>query len=159
MSLGDIVTQGFGEQYQHDINVRSPIERAFMGQMLTPGANYGAALTAAQGMASNLFAPGGDIQRMMQAARGSAVGAGWAPEAALGDERGIARAGYQRVADTFAQGATQLEGQRINAMTNAFAESQAGPRDTMESIYSGRAGELNYGLARRASRPRFLGLF
>jgi len=149
----------FGDAYDRSRRAGGPVEEAFMSQTLTPGALYGAASTAASGVASELFAPGGEIARLISGARGQAIGSGFAPGDSIGEENNILRAGTQRVASTFAQQAGALEGQRFNALTGAFGQSREEQLRLLEDLFSGRANVLQYGMARDVNEDNgFLGL-
>lgn len=137
----------------------NPIESAFYGQTLEPGALYGAASTAATGKANELFAPGGEVASLIQRARGQTAGQGFNPEAAIGGENQILRGATRQVADVFAQNAGALEGQRFGALTGAYGANQQAIRDLMESIFGGVGTAEQYNLARNPPRKRFLGIF
>ena len=130
--------------------LRSPIESAFFSQALQPGALYGAASEAAAGTARQLFAPGGEVSQLIRGARGQSIQRGFDPSSAEGGERGIINAANQRVADTFATTAAQLEGQRFNALTGAYGEAGATVRDLLESLYAGTAGAEQLHLSSQA---------
>lgn len=144
---------------QRQREVGAPIEEAFRSQMLTPGAGYEAASTAAGGVARELFAPGGEVASLISKARGKVIGSGFAPSGAEGAERGILRAGTQRVADTFAQGATQLEGQRMGILGGAYGDTQAAQRDLIESIFTAEATAQQLGIAKKAAKRGPFGLW
>jgi hypothetical protein len=137
----------------------APVEEAFQSQMLTPGANFSAASTAASGMASELFAPGGEIATMLGKARGKAIGQGFAPSGAEGAERGILRAGTQRVADAFAQQAASLESQRMGLVGGAYGDAQAGQRDLIESMFTAEGSAQQLAIAKQAAKRGPFGLW
>lgn len=152
--LRDVLERYFIPEFAETTKLGGGIQRAFLEQTLEPGALYGAASTAAQGAASQLFAPGGEIAGAIRSARGGAIQQGFAPSAAEGSERAILRSGTQRVADVFAQSAAGLEGQRFGALTGAFGESRAAQRDLIESLFTGVASAEQLSLANRALRAQ-----
>ena len=154
-SLEQLVASYFLPELQRTRELGGPIEGAFMQQALQPGALYGAASTAAGGVARQLFAPGGEVAGLVRGARGSVIGQGFDPSSAEGAERGIMQSATNRVADTFATQAGQLEGLRFGALTQAFGGAQQGTRDILESIMSGEGMAHSYDLARRQRQGPF----
>jgi hypothetical protein len=146
-------------ELQRQRGLGAPIEKAFQQQVLTPGANFGEASRAAQGVAGQLFAPGGEISTLLGRARGKAIGSGFAPSGAEGAERGILRAGTQRVADAFAQGAVNLEGQRMGLMGEAYGGSQTAQTGLIESMFTAEGSAQQLRLANKAGRRGPFGLW
>jgi hypothetical protein len=128
-----------------------------MAQTLQPGALYGAASEAAKGTAAQLFAPGGDVATMIAKARGTAIGQGFAPSAAGGSTAGILRGATQRVADTFATQAGQLESERYGMLGQAFGASNQNIQSLLESLFTGAASADQEKLA--SQKQKFLGIF
>ena len=146
-------------EYQRLSESGRPIEQAFNKQMLEPGAGFGEASRAASGLASQLFAPGGEIATMIARARGKTIGSGFAPSGAVGAENNILRAGTQRVGDMFAQQAGQLEGQRMNLLGGAYGDSMAARTGMAESMFTAEGSAQQLNLANRASRRGPFGLW
>lgn len=160
--MRDVLERYFIPELNDTRKLSAPIRSAFLEQTLEPGALYGAASTAAQGYANQIFAPGGEIAGQIRTARGGATQAGFAPEAAEGTERAILRSGLQRVGDVFAQQAGALEQARYGGLTGAFGETQAARRDLMESLFTGVSSAESLALSQKAmkqNRPKFLGIF
>ena len=65
----------------------------------------------------------------------------------------------QRVADTFATGATSLESQRMGALTSAFGSTNQNVNDLLQSLFTGQASANQLGLAQNPPRQKILGLF
>ena len=139
-------------ELQRTRQMGAPIEQAFQEQMLTPGANYAAASTAASGLASQLFAPGGEIAAMLSKVRGRAISSGSSPASSVGADNGILRAGTQRVADAFSQGAVDLEGRRMGILGGAYGDAQAGQRDLIESMFTAEGSAQQLKLAEKAAK-------
>lgn len=157
--LRDILERYFLPELNNQQGKRGPIENAFNSQALQPGALYGAASTAAQGVAGQLFAPGGDVAQMISRARGGSIGQGFSPDNAWGSENNILRSATNRVGDTFATQAAGLEGQRFGALTEAYGGQQQSIRDLIESLFTGVGSAEQFGLADKASKRKFLGIF
>lgn len=157
--LRDLLERYFLPELSNQQGRRGPIENAFNSQALEPGALYGAASTAAQGVAGQLFAPGGEVAKMIAQARGGTIGQGFSPDSAWGGENNILRSATSRVADTFATTAAGLEGQRFGALTEAYGGQQQSIRDLLESLFTGVGSSEQLGLANKASQKKFLGIF
>jgi len=155
--LREIAQYQFLPELERARRQRVPIEEAFLGQALQPGALFGAAQTAATGYARQLFAPGGEVAGLVSRARGRSISQGFEPSAAEGTERTILQGATGRVGDVFAQQAGQLEAQRFGALSGAFGEAGAGVRDLLESLFTGVASAEQLGIARKAGKKK--GLF
>jgi hypothetical protein len=153
-SLEEKLMELFGGELKRTDAYSGPIESAFLEQTLKP--NYDAAKTAAEGKASELFRPGGEIQSLIAGARGASAKAGFDPASSIGQENSVLRAGMRQVGDTFAQGAAGLEQTRFQALSGAYGDLGAGRRDLMESLFSGLAGLEQ---AKQSNRKKFLGIF
>ena len=154
------LTYGFFEpELRRTRELAGPIESAFLEQSTRPGALYGAAATAAGGVARQLFAPGGEVAGLVGSARGSVIGQGFDPSAAEGSERAIMQSATNRVADTFATQAGQLEAIRYGGLSQAFGGAQQGTRDILESMMAGEGMAHSYDLARRGQRTGPFGLW
>ena len=132
---------------------------AFMNQATTPGALYGAAKTAAEGTAADLFQPGGQVAQAIAKARGQAIGSGWAPSAAGGSERGILDAATKQVSNVFAQQAGALEQTRFGALAGAYNQSGQNIQSLLESLFTGVSSADQLNLAKNPPRSKLLGLF
>src|SRR5687767_723534 len=121
--LRDILQNYFLPELKNARKRRGPIEDAFTSQALTPGALYGAASEAASGKARELFKAGGEVSNLMGRARGRSIEAGFAPENAYGAENEILRGATDTVANTFAQNAGALEGERFSALAGAYGKN------------------------------------
>jgi len=159
LGLRDILTKYFLPEFERLKSRRGGIEDAFLQQASTPGSLYGAASEAASGTARQLFAPGGEVQKLIGGARGRAIGQGFAPDAAEGAERGILQSATNRVADTFATQAAGLEQARFAGFAGFTSDQSAALRDLIESIFTGTASAEQLGLAKKAQRSKFLGIF
>lgn len=157
--LRDLLRRYFLPEFESANRTRSPIEGAFLEQTLEPGALYEAASTAATGKANELFKAGGQVSQLINRARGGAIQRGFNPESAFGDENVILRGATDTVANTFAQNAAALEGQRYSALTGTYGDANKRIQELIESIFTGVGSAEQLNLARNASRPRFLGIF
>lgn len=135
------------------------ISDAFLGQVTTPGADFGEAQKAAEGYAGQLFAPGGQVASMIQQVRGGAIQRGFDPSAAEGGERGVLQQATGQVGNFFAQQAGQLEAQRLGAITSTYQSQNQMINDLLESLYTGVAGAEQLKLAKNPPRQKFLGIF
>jgi hypothetical protein len=135
------------------IGVQGEIGSSFLNQVATPGADFGAASTAAQGYANQLFKPGGQIANQIRTARGNVTRGGFAPSGAEGAENGILNQGVQDVGNMFAQGATGLESQRMNLFSNLYGGTNQNIQDMIQSIFTGYGNEQQLGLA-QSSVPK-----
>lgn len=138
-NLQDILQSLFMPQFKAAQTRQGPINSAFDSTFMTPGANFGAAKTAAEGYGADLFAPGGQIDANIKRARGGAVQSGFNPTAAEGDTNNILRAGTKAVGTQFAQGATALEGSRMSGLAGAYQGGQQNINDLIESLFTGQA--------------------
>lgn len=129
---------------------RNPIERAFYSQTLEPGALFGAANTAAQGYARQLFQPGGEVASLISKARGGAISQGFAPSSSEGAQRAILQGATNRISDVFSQNAAQLEGLRFGALSGAYGDVNASVRDLIESLFTGTASIQQLKLAQQS---------
>lgn len=157
--LRDILERYFLPEVGASQGRRGGIESAFFGQVTQPGSLYGAASTAATGVANQLFAPGGEVANLIGRARGQTIGQGFDPGSAFGSENEILRGATRRVADTFATQAAGLEGQRFGALSQLYGDEQTRYRDLIESLFTGVGSAEQFGLARNPPRQKFLGIF
>lgn len=149
--LYDILRQQFLPEIARLRGQRGRIEEAFFGQALEPGALFGAAKTAAEGTAKELFAPGGEVAQLFRQARGQKIQQGFAPEAAEGAEQGILSAASSRIGDVFAQQAGALEQQRFNALGSLFGQREQRLFDSLTSLFTGAGSAEQLKLARQES--------
>lgn len=157
--LRDILARYFLPEVEAGRARRGGIEDAFLSQVTTPGSLYGAASTAASGVANQLFAPGGEVANLIGRARGQTIGQGFDVGSAGGAENEILRGATRRVADTFATQAAGLEGQRFNAFSQFYGDEQQRYRDLIESIFTGIGSAEQLKLAKNPPRQKFLGIF
>jgi hypothetical protein len=151
------IAQLFGQEAFRQRLRLGPVEAAFLGQVATPGALFGAAETAAKARAAELFAPRGEVASLIDRARGQVIGQGFAPEAAVGAENAILAQALKQVGQTFAQQAGALEQQRFAGLTSAFGEAEQGYRDLLESLYTGVAGAGQFQTANKGFFKRLFG--
>lgn len=167
-TAGDIGTGGsrglreqilgqFFPELQRQRGARGPVESAFTEQATTPGALYGAAKTSAEGYASELFAPGGQISSLIRGVRGKTIGQGFAPEAGEGAELGVLRSGTQAVGNRFAQEASQLEQTRFAGLGSLYGSQQQMINDLMQSLFTGTATAEQLALAKESQKKGFFG--
>jgi len=155
--LRDILQNYFLPELASARKRRGPIDQAFMDQSLTPGSLYGAASTAAMGKANELFKAGGEVSNLIGRARGKSIQSGFAPGDSLGDENAILRGATDTVANTFAQNAASLEGERYSGLASAYGKNDV--MDLIESLFTGVGSAEQLGLAKDASKKKFLGIF
>jgi hypothetical protein len=153
------LAQLFGVEAQQQRARLGPITDAFLAQVSTPGALFGAAEKAATARAQELFAPRGEVASLISRARGQVIGQGFAPEAAFGAENAILSQAAKQVGQTFAQQAGALEQQRFAGLTSAFGEAEQGYRDLLESLFTGVASAGQFQLANKGFFRRLLGGF
>jgi hypothetical protein len=137
--LQGYLQQLFAPFLQQQVSAQGPIGEAFFGQVLTPGADFSQAATAAQGQANELFKPGGQVASQIATARGRRVGQGFNASGAEGAENGILNQATSTVANTFAQGATGLEQERMQLMGGLYGQTNQNIMDMIQSLFSGRA--------------------
>src|SRR5512147_2624007 len=142
-----LVSQYFLPRLKGQEEFGSQINDAFMKSVGTPGANFGEAKKAAEGLAGELFAPGGQVANLISQVRGNAIQRGFDPSAAEGGERGVLQQATGQVGNYFAQQAGQLEGQRVGALTAGYQTQQQTINDLLESLYTGVAGAEQLQLA------------
>ncbi len=157
--LRDIIGQYFLPELKSRQGTRGGIESAFLKQSTEPGALFGAANTAAEGYAKQLFAPGGEIASLISQVRGKSISRGFDPSAAEGPERNILNQGVGQVGNFFAQQAGGLEQARFGGLAQSYFSGQQGISDLLESLYTGVAGAEQLQLAKHPPRQRFLGIF
>lgn len=134
--------------------IRKRVTDPFLRQASTPGALFGAASTAAEGMARELFRPGGVVGQGIASARRGSVQQGFEPMAAEGAELGVLGQATDQVANAFAQNAAALEQQRFGAFANFASQAQGGPAQAIANYMTGQANVEQFGLARRGSQRR-----
>ena len=157
--LRDILGEYFLPELKRLQGTRGPIEEAFTSQATQPGALFGAAKTAAEGYARQIFSPGGEVASLIKQARGRSISSGFAPEDALGAENGILQQATANVGNVFSQQAAALEDTRFKSLGGAYSDQLQSIRDLLESIYTGVGTSEQLGLARQSTKKRFLGLF
>src|SRR3970282_409172 len=66
LGMRDVLERYFLPELRATRELGAPIQEAFLRQTLEPGALYGAASTAAQGYANQIFAPGGEVAGLVR---------------------------------------------------------------------------------------------
>ena len=157
--LRNILQSYFQPELAGQQAARNPIQSAFLSQVTTPGAEYGAAKEAATSMASDLFAPGGQIASLVSGARGKAMGQGFSAASAGGAVNGVLRAGVQQVGNTFGQNAASLEANRMNLLGGAYSDSNKTINDLLQSLFAGEATAQQSSIAGNAAKKGLFGLW
>lgn len=157
--LRDILERYFLPQLKRTQDTFSPIQDAFLSQVSTPGANFGAAATAANSYAKQLFAPGGDVATAIRKVRGQSIASGFEPQSAYGAENGILNTATQQVSNVFGQQAAGLESDRLKAFSGAFGQLDQDQMDLIQSLFTGVGSAEQLGLAKHPPRQKFLGIF
>jgi hypothetical protein len=149
--MEDILNQMFLPFLNQQAGIQGPIGNAFLNQIMTPGQDFSQASTAAQGVANQLFMPGGQVASQIAAARGRVAGQGFAPSGAERAENGILNQATQTVANTFAQGATDLEKERMSLLSGAYTGTTQNLMDMLQSMFSGVGNIAQLNITQKAS--------
>lgn len=150
---GGLIGGPYQQQLNNFLNLQNPITNAYMSQVMTPGADFSQAAAAAQGQANQLFMPGGQVYNAINAARGNVINQGFAPSGADRATNGILNQATQTVANTFAQGATSLEQQRLQQFGSLYGQNNQSIQDLIDSMFTAGASIGQYGLG-QASLPK-----
>lgn len=136
--------------------IRKQVTPGFLQQASTPGALYGAAATAAEGVSRELFRPGGVVSEGITAARTGQRGirGGFEPMGGEGAELGVLRSATDQVANAFAQQAGQLENTRFSVYGGFASQAQGGVGQAIADYATQRSGAEQFELARRGSQRR-----
>lgn len=147
-SFGSSLINGpYSQQLNRFFGLQNPITSAFLNATLTPGMDFSQAQTAAQGQSNQLFMPGGQVAQQIAAARGDVINKGFAPSSADRSVNGILNQATQTVGNTFAQGATSLESQRLNLLGGLYGQTNQSIQDILDSMFTGAGSIGQYGLA------------
>jgi len=134
--------------------LRNPITKTFMDYIQGgPGGAMASASKAAEGYASDLFRPGGQIQKSILGSLGGMAGKGFQPGGAEGQVNTIQREGVRDVSNFFTSQAVPLAQQWGNIMSGGFGQINQNVEDLINSLFTGGANILQLGMAKK-SQPK-----